>query len=394
MERRGLDLPLLIGGATTSKQHTAVQDRAGVLARRRARPRRLARHRRGLGPARQRRRASASTARTASCRSGCATQHAEKERKPLLPFADARANPQRLDFGDLPVPSFTGTPRGRARPRDDAPLHRLAVLLPRLGAEGEVPRDPRAARRARALRRRARRLLDEIVATRCLPAAWRVRLLAGALRRRRRRARGRARDSTSCASRARTGTRARTVARRLRGARAATTSARSRSRSTAPTSSPPATRPSTTTTTRSSSRRSRTGSPRRSPSICTAVAARVVRAGRAAAERGPDRGAVPRDPAGLRLPRVPRPLGEADALRRCSAPRRSASSSRRVRDASGSRVSGIYLAHPDARYFSVGRVGRDQAEDYAARKGIPLEQVERWLAPNLASTPRPEPALS
>jgi 5-methyltetrahydrofolate--homocysteine methyltransferase len=57
-------------------------------------------------------------------------------------------------------------------------------------------------------------------------------------------------------------------------------------------------------------------------------------------------------------------------------------------------VSGIYLAHPDARYFSVGRIGRDQAEDYAARKGLPLEQVERWLAPNLASTPRPEPALS
>jgi 5-methyltetrahydrofolate--homocysteine methyltransferase len=57
-------------------------------------------------------------------------------------------------------------------------------------------------------------------------------------------------------------------------------------------------------------------------------------------------------------------------------------------------VSGIYLAHPDARYFSVGRIGRDQAEGYAARKGVPLEQVERWLAPNLASTPRPEPALS
>jgi 5-methyltetrahydrofolate--homocysteine methyltransferase len=57
-------------------------------------------------------------------------------------------------------------------------------------------------------------------------------------------------------------------------------------------------------------------------------------------------------------------------------------------------VSGIYLAHPDARYFSIGRVGRDQAEDYAARKGLPLEEVERWLAPNLAYTPQPEPALS
>jgi 5-methyltetrahydrofolate--homocysteine methyltransferase len=46
-------------------------------------------------------------------------------------------------------------------------------------------------------------------------------------------------------------------------------------------------------------------------------------------------------------------------------------------------VSGLYLAHPDARYFSVGRIGRDQAEDYAARKGITLDEVARWLRPNL-----------
>jgi 5-methyltetrahydrofolate--homocysteine methyltransferase len=36
------------------------------------------------------------------------------------------------------------------------------------------------------------------------------------------------------------------------------------------------------------------------------------------------------------------------------------------------------------RYFSVGRVGPDQVEDYAARKGMPLDEVERWLRPNLA----------
>jgi 5-methyltetrahydrofolate--homocysteine methyltransferase len=47
-------------------------------------------------------------------------------------------------------------------------------------------------------------------------------------------------------------------------------------------------------------------------------------------------------------------------------------------------VSGIYLAHPQSRYFSVGRVGRDQAEDYAQRKGMRLAEVERWLRPNLA----------
>jgi 5-methyltetrahydrofolate--homocysteine methyltransferase len=50
-------------------------------------------------------------------------------------------------------------------------------------------------------------------------------------------------------------------------------------------------------------------------------------------------------------------------------------------------VSGLYLHHPDARYFSVGRVGRDQVEDYAARKGVGLGEAERWLAPNLAYTP-------
>jgi 5-methyltetrahydrofolate--homocysteine methyltransferase len=55
-------------------------------------------------------------------------------------------------------------------------------------------------------------------------------------------------------------------------------------------------------------------------------------------------------------------------------------------------VSGIYLAHPDARYFSVGRVGRDQVESYAARKGWTLEEAERWLGPNLGyETRRTEP---
>ena len=47
-------------------------------------------------------------------------------------------------------------------------------------------------------------------------------------------------------------------------------------------------------------------------------------------------------------------------------------------------VSGIYLGHPEVRYFSVGRVGRDQVEDYAVRKNLPLGDVERWLQPNLA----------
>ncbi len=50
-------------------------------------------------------------------------------------------------------------------------------------------------------------------------------------------------------------------------------------------------------------------------------------------------------------------------------------------------VSGLYIGHPSARYFNVGRVGRDQVEDYARRKGMTVADVERWLAPNLAYEP-------
>jgi 5-methyltetrahydrofolate--homocysteine methyltransferase len=50
-------------------------------------------------------------------------------------------------------------------------------------------------------------------------------------------------------------------------------------------------------------------------------------------------------------------------------------------------VSGIYLAHPDARYFSVGRIARDQVEDYAARQGIELGEAERRVRPNLGYEP-------
>jgi 5-methyltetrahydrofolate--homocysteine methyltransferase len=55
-------------------------------------------------------------------------------------------------------------------------------------------------------------------------------------------------------------------------------------------------------------------------------------------------------------------------------------------------VSGIYLAHPEVRYFSVGRVAEDQVADYAARKGIAIEEAERWLRPNLGYEPAPDGA--
>jgi len=46
-------------------------------------------------------------------------------------------------------------------------------------------------------------------------------------------------------------------------------------------------------------------------------------------------------------------------------------------------VSGFYFAHPQARYFGLGKISKDQVEDYAIRKQMPLEDVERWLGPNI-----------
>ncbi len=56
----------------------------------------------------------------------------------------------------------------------------------------------------------------------------------------------------------------------------------------------------------------------------------------------------------------------------------------------GSSVSGIYFAHPESRYFSLGKIDRDQVVDYHERKGMSVEEVERWLGPNLNYEPARE----
>ena len=50
-------------------------------------------------------------------------------------------------------------------------------------------------------------------------------------------------------------------------------------------------------------------------------------------------------------------------------------------------VCGLNFAHPHARYFAVARISREQVEDYARRKNMPLAEIERWLAPNLGYEP-------
>jgi 5-methyltetrahydrofolate--homocysteine methyltransferase len=51
-------------------------------------------------------------------------------------------------------------------------------------------------------------------------------------------------------------------------------------------------------------------------------------------------------------------------------------------------VSGLYFNHPEAKYFAVGKIGDDQVEDYARRKGISKKEAERWLRPNLGYEPK------
>lgn len=53
----------------------------------------------------------------------------------------------------------------------------------------------------------------------------------------------------------------------------------------------------------------------------------------------------------------------------------------------GASVSGWYFSHPQSRYFAVAQIQKDQIEDYAARKSMPVKALERWLAPNLGYDP-------
>ena len=63
----------------------------------------------------------------------------------------------------------------------------------------------------------------------------------------------------------------------------------------------------------------------------------------------------------------------------------------------GSSVSGLYFSHPEARYFGLGKIDRDQVVDYHLRKGMTLQEIERWLGPNLnydPAAPAPAPGAS
>ena len=397
MERQGFTIPLLIGGATTSRTHTAVKIApaysgpvvhvldasravgvAGALvqADRRDAVRRRDPRRVRDGPPRAGRPAGEGAA-------------PDRRRGPRQPRRRSTGRPS-----TPPRPTFLG-PRtfSRLSARRARRLHRLDAVLRDLGDARRLSRDPRrpAARRggARPAPRRARPARSDR-RRRAADGERRRRLLAGQHGRRRRhrrlarreRATTRSPRSGRCASRWRSRTAGPTSPsptsspRRRPGS--PTSSAPSRSRpATAWTRSSPSSRPPTTTTRRSSPRRSPTAWPRPSPSASTSASAASC-------------GATPRTRRS-RTPTSSPSATRASARRRATRPvritrrrGRSSSCSRRTSRAGirltesfamwpGAAVSGYYFWNPASHYFGLGRIGRDQLADYAARKGMPLD---------------------
>ena len=411
MEREGFDIPLLIGGATTSRVHTAVKihpryarcqtvhvndaSRAvGVVSSL-------------LSP--ETRAATIQSVRAEYRKVAEAHERSEAE-KTRVPLAKARANAlkarlERLSPDDAELPR-----RARVRlerSRRPCPLHRLDAVLPDLGAQGPLPCDPRRSR-IRARRRAPlfddaqamlKRIIDEKwFAPKAVVGFWPaaqvgddIRLFADDA----------ARDAAGDAVHASPATRPPRWAARMsrspissRPLRAAPTTM------SAPLSSPPASRTtpspsaSSTPTTiirRSWSRRSPTGSPRR---FAEAMHARVRRElwGYAPDEAFTPEELIGEPYKGIRpapgYPAQPDHTEKATLFRLLDAERATGvklTESFAMWPASS--VCGVYIAHPEAHYFGVAKVERDQVEDYAARKGMDVAEVERWLGPVLNYAP-------
>jgi 5-methyltetrahydrofolate--homocysteine methyltransferase len=386
MERRGMDLPLLIGGATTSRQHTAVriapaysQPVVHVLD--------ASRVVRVVSDLLDSERRTRLDVENRADQERLRDLHAEKERKPLLPLARARGNRQRVDFAEVAVPAFTG--RRLVEP-DLATLREYVdwqFFFHAWELKGKFPAilDQRAARE---LFDDAQRLLDRIVDEQLLVARgvfgfWPA---------------GSEGDDVVLED----GT-------RFCFLRQQTDYGDSR--------------------------------PNRSLADYVApdgdhIGAFAVTTGLGAEELAADFAAEHDDYHAIMVKALADRLAEAFAEYLHEVARRAwyetgpkvpneqliAERFRGIRPAFGypacpdhsekpklfellgaeeaglaltetfamtpaASVSGIYLAHPEARYFSVGRVDRDQVADYASRKRVSSGEVERWLRPNLAYEP-------
>ena len=380
MQRRELDLPLLIGGATTSRQHTAVKHRARL---RRSRPSTCSTPH-----------ASSASSRTCSTTDRRAaldadnradqqrlrTLHDEKQRKPLLPLGrrPREPDPDRLGGAtDLAAPPFPARARSHRRSPSCATAS-TGLLLPRLGAQGPLPGHPRrpapGSCRPRPLRRR-HDAAGRDRAGRPARGARRLRLLA----RRRRGGRHRARRRHALPDAAPADRLRRLAAEPL--ARRLHRSGRDRPGGRASGAFAVAIHGADELAheheagnddySRSSSRRWPTASRRRSRSgsTCRFAAAWYAPDEQLDADDLVAR-ALPRHPARLRLSRLPRPLGEAAAVRAARRRGRRPGADGVVRDAARGRGQ-RHLLRPPAGALLLGQPHRARISSTTTRSGRP-----------------------
>jgi 5-methyltetrahydrofolate--homocysteine methyltransferase len=392
MERRGMGLPLLIGGATTSKQHTAVriapaysQPTVHVLDASRV----VGVVSNLLDPARR----AVLEQENAELQDRLRDQHAERDRKPLLPVEQARANREQVDFDDLQTPEFTGTRVVEPKLADLVPYIDWQFFFHAWELKGKFPailEQPAA----RELYDDAQALLGELTRDESLQARgvygfWPASadgddiVLADGARLpmlRQQSAYGDSRPNRSLADYvAPAGDHIGGFAVSIHGAEelAATYEA---------------------------------DLDDYRAIMVKALADRLAEAfaeylhelaRRQWYETGPrlsNDELIAERFRGIRpaygYPACPDHSEKQTLFRLLSAEELGIELTETFATTPAASVSGIYLAHPSARYFSVGRIGRDQAEDYAARKGIALAEVERWLRPNLAYEPDEVPAVA
>ncbi len=393
MERRGLDLPLLIGGATTSKQHTAVKIApeysqptvhvldasrvAGVVSNLLDGERRVT-----------------LDAENRELQERLRAQHAERDRKPLLPLEAARANRHRVAFDDLPVPSFTGT---RASTPELSELVRYIdwqFFFHAWELKGKFPailEQPAA----RELYDDAQELLREIVRDRRFAARgvygfWPARaegddvVLEDGTRFPCLRQQTDHRDSrpNRCLA-----DYVRPVDQNHAGGFPDHLGAFAVSIHGAD----------------ELAARFEAEHDDYRAITAKALADRLAEAfaeyvhERARFEWGYEREPLPNEDLiaeryrGIRpafgYPACPDHSEKARLFELLDAPAAGMELTESFATLPAASVSGLYFHHPEARYFSVGRIGRDQVEDYAARKGIDPAEAERWLTPNLAYSP-------
>jgi 5-methyltetrahydrofolate--homocysteine methyltransferase len=385
MERRGLDLPLLIGGATTSRQHTAVriapaysQPVVHVLDASRV----VGVVSSLLDPDRR----TELDAENRIDQERLRGLHAEKERKPLLPLAAARENRQRVDFSDLPVPEFTGRREVEA---DLATLREYIdwqFFFHAWELKGKFPQilDEPAARE---LWDDAQALLDRIVADESLQARgvfgfWPAHaegddVVLGDQRftfLRQQTDYGDSRPNRSLADYV-------APADDYLGAFAVTAGIGADELAA----------------------RFAAEHDDYHAIMVKALADRLAeafaeylheQARRAWYETGPK---LSRDELaaekfrGIRpafgYPACPDHTEKAKLFALLGAEDAGLELTESFAMTPAASVSGLYFGHPEARYFSVGRIARDQLEDYANRKNITVDEAESWLRQNLAATP-------